>query len=264
MNELHDAGGGRPVLRVEGVSVIYPQDFLALDDVSFEVGVGELIAVVGPNGAGKSTLFKAISGLVGYHGSVELGGTHCHHQRDRLGAAYIPQRDDLDYDFPITVGQLVLAGRRPFLRVGQRPGQRHRRAAHDALERVGLADLHRRPLSTLSGGQMQRAFLARALAQEAHLILLDEALSGIDQPRTEALLDLFADLAASGTSLLIATHDLSLARRRFSRCLAINHRLVADGAPGRALDAAGIEGTFGAPTSSSSPTSSSPTSSNAA
>ncbi len=111
-----------PVLRLTGVSVTYPPASTVLDDVSFEVFPGELIAVVGPNGAGKSTLFKAISGLVGHEGTVELGGVHCHHQRDRLGAAYIPQRSDLDHDFPITVGQLVLAGRRRFLRLGQRPG----------------------------------------------------------------------------------------------------------------------------------------------
>lgn len=251
MRRVNDAPRDHPVLRLTGVGVTYPPATEALVDVTFQVDVGELIAVVGPNGAGKSTLFKAISGLVNHHGPVELCGNHCHHQRDRLGAAYIPQRSDLDVDFPITVGQLVLAGRRRFLRLGQRPGPRHRQAAHDALERVGLADLRRRPLGTLSGGQMQRAFLARALAQEAHLILLDEALSGVDEPRTEALLDLFADLAASGTSLLVATHDLSLARRRFSRCIAVNRRLVADGPPGQALDPDHIEATFGtAPRSS--------------
>jgi len=250
MTNEHQASREHPVLHVSGIGVTYPPATMALADVTFQVYPGELVAVVGPNGAGKSTLFKAISGLVAHHGTVELCGNHCHHQRDRLGAAYIPQRNDLDADFPITVGQLVLAGRRRFLRLGQRPGQRHRQAALDALERVGLADLHRRPLSTLSGGQMQRAFLARALAQEAHLILLDEALSGIDQPRAEALLDLFGDLARSGTSFLVATHDLSLARRRFNRCLAINHRLVADGSPEQALDPENIEATFGAPTTS--------------
>jgi len=250
MSDAHEASRDHPILQVTGIGVTYPPATTALADVSFEVHPGELVAVVGPNGAGKSTLFKAISGLVPHHGSVELCGNHCHHQRDRLGAAYIPQRNDLDADFPITVGQLVLAGRRRFLRLGQRPGQRHRQAAIDALERVGLADLRLRPLSTLSGGQMQRAFLARALAQEAHLILLDEALSGVDQPRTEALLDLFGDLAHSGTSLLVATHDLSLARRRFSRCLAINRHLVADGPPEQALGPATIEATFGNPTTS--------------
>jgi len=251
MNGPQHAPTDHPVLRVDDIGVTYPPATLALTGVSFAVHPGELIAVVGPNGAGKSSLFKAISGLVAHHGTVELCGSHCHHQRDRLGAAYIPQRNDLDADFPITVGQLVLAGRRRFLRLGQRPGPRHRRAALDALERVELADLRGRPLSTLSGGQMQRAFLARALAQEAELILLDEALSGVDQPRTEALLDLFADLTRSGASLLVATHDLSLARRRFGRCLAINHRLVADGPPERVLDPDTIEATFGHPRTSS-------------
>jgi len=245
MNDAGRRSCDHPVLRLVGVTVAYPPATTVLDDVSFQVLPGELVAVVGPNGAGKSTLFKAISGLVAHDGIVELGGTHCHHQRDRLEAAYIPQRTDLDHDFPITVGQLVLAGRRRFLRLGQRPGQRHRLAADEALERVGLADLRRRPLSTLSGGQTQRALLARALAQEAHLILLDEALSGVDQPRTEDLLDLFTDLARSGTSLLVATHDLSLARRRFARCLAINGGLVGDGPPEVALDADRIEATFG-------------------
>lgn len=249
---MNDARRDHPILQLTGVGVTYPPATQALIDVSFQVDVGELIAVVGPNGAGKSTLFKAISGLVDHHGSVEMCGNHCHHQRDRLEAAYIPQRNDLDIDFPITVSQLVLAGRRRFLHLGQRPSKRHRQAAHEALERVGLADLRRRPLSTLSGGQLQRAFLARALAQEAHLILLDEALSGVDEPHTEALLDLFADLAASGTSLLVATHDLSLVRRRFSRCLAVNRRLVGDGPPGQALGPDRIEATFGMPPRSSS------------
>ena len=251
MNPATHRSCDHPLLRVDGVSVAYAPGSTVLDDVSFEVRPGELIAVVGPNGAGKSTLFKAISGLVAHSGVVELGGNHCHHQRDRLGAAYIPQRSDLDHDFPITVGQLVLAGRRRFLRVGQRPGRRHRLAAFEALERVGLDDLARRPLTTLSGGQAQRAFLARALAQEAHLILLDEALSGVDGPRTEGLLDLFGELAASGTSLLVATHDLALARRRFGRCLAINRGLVGDGPPDEALDPERIEATFGTPVAGS-------------
>lgn len=240
----NDDSASSALVSVRNLAVNYGGT-IALADTSFDIGTGELVAVIGPNGAGKSTLFKAICGLVAHEGSVNLGGIHCHHQRDRLGAAYIPQRAELDHDFPITVGQLVLAGRRRFLRFGQRPGPRHRQAAADALERVGLAHLHTRPLTTLSGGQAQRAFLARALAQEAHLILLDEALSGVDQPRTEALLDLFQELARAGTSLLVATHDLSLARRRFARCLALNGGLVADGDPRSVLTNDALESTFG-------------------
>lgn len=234
------------VLAVDSLAVDYGP-VRVLRDVSFSVGAGELVAVIGPNGAGKSTLFKAITGAVAHEGVVELGGRHCHHHRDRLGAAYIPQHSDVDLRFPITVGDLVLGGRRRFLRVGQRRRPIDRRTVEDCLDRVDLADVERRPIWTLSGGEVQRAFIARALAQEAHVLLLDEALSGIDRPRTEHLLSLFTELCASGTTLLVATHDLSLARRSFDRCLAINTRLVADGPPQVALADASLEATFGTP-----------------
>lgn len=237
--------GVAPVLAVRDLSVRYPDGHVALRDTGFDVGAGELVAVVGPNGAGKSTLFRAVTGLLPHGGTVELGGVHCHHRRDRMGAAYIPQRADLDPAFPITVGQLVVGGRRRFLTFGRRPGPAHRAAALAAMERVGVDRLADRPLSTLSGGQAQRAFLARALAQEAHVLLLDECLSGVDQPRTEQLLDLFTSLRDAGTTLLVATHDLALARRRFDRCLAINGRLVADGFPSAVLDGRVLEELFG-------------------
>jgi len=232
------------VLRVDDLTVAYGRH-RALEHVSFSVRRGELVAVIGPNGAGKSTMFRALSGIVKYSGNVELCGVHCHHRRDRLVCAYIPQRSDIDLDFPITVDQLVLSGRRRFLRLGQRPGPAHRGAARDALARVGLADLGARPLAQLSGGQAQRAFLARALAQEADLILLDEALSGVDQPGVDGMLDLFGTLCANGATMLVATHDLALARRRFTRCIAINRQVITDGAPAEALDDRALEATFG-------------------
>jgi ABC-type Mn2+/Zn2+ transport system ATPase subunit len=234
------------LLRVDGLGVTYPSGHRALDRVGFDVAAGEVVAVVGPNGAGKSTLFRSIVGLLPHEGSVELGGVHCHHERDRLGAAYIPQRNAIDLDFPITVHQVVLGGRRRFLRFGQRPGPAHRRAALAALEVVGLVDLAARPLTTLSGGQVQRTLVARAIAQEAQMLLLDEALSGVDRPSAEELLDLFGRLSSLGHSVLVATHDLDLVRRRFARCLAVNGRLVADGGPATVLDAAGVAATFGA------------------
>ena len=239
-----DHPGRSPVLTVDRLGVRYGSH-TALEGVSFQVDLGELVAVVGPNGAGKSTLFKAIGGLVEHTGRIELGGVHCHHRADHMLAAYIPQRSDLDLDFPITVRQVVLAGRRRFLRLGQRMNAHHRAAAADALDRVGLGDLAGRPLGSLSGGQTQRVFLARALAQEAQLVVLDEALSGVDHARTESILDLFNDLRACGTTLLVATHDLALARRRFDRCLALNGRLVADGPPATSLHGLALEATFG-------------------
>ena len=217
----------------------------ALHDVSFSVGHGELIAVIGPNGAGKSTMFKAICGLVNHEGVVEVNGVHCHDHTDRMDLAYIPQRNDSDLNFPITVGELVLAGRRRFHRWYQRPTAADRAKADEALHRVRLDGLGDRALTELSGGQLQRAYVARALAQEASVVLLDEALSGVDQPTTQELIDVFASLAADGTTVLVATHDLALARRRFGRCIAVNGTLRADGAPNDVLSLEVLDATFG-------------------
>jgi manganese/iron transport system ATP-binding protein len=232
------------VLEVDRLGVRYG-DVDVVHDVSFAVHPGELIAVIGPNGAGKSTLFKAICGLVNHSGVVEVNGVHCHHRTDRMDLAYIPQRNDSDLNFPITVGELVLAGRRRFRHWWERPTSADRDIAAEALSRVVLAGSEDRALTELSGGQLQRAYVARALAQQASVVLLDEALSGVDQPTTIELLDVFASLAADGTTLLVATHDLALARRRFRRCLAINGTLRADGTPTDVLSADVLDATFG-------------------
>jgi ABC-type Mn2+/Zn2+ transport system ATPase subunit len=233
-----------PVLEVSDLGVHYGQRH-ALHGVSFAIGKGELIAVIGPNGAGKSTMFKAICGLVNHDGVVEVNGVHCHDHTDRMDLAYIPQRNDSDLNFPITVGELVLAGRRRFHRWYARPTSADRAAAAEALDRVRLGGTEHRALTEFSGGQLQRAYVARALAQEASVVLLDEALSGVDQPGTLELIEVFEGLAAQGTTLLVATHDLALARRRFNRCLAVNGTLRADGAPATVLSAEALDATFG-------------------
>ncbi len=235
----HDA-----ILEVTGLGVSYGRSE-ALHDVSFSVGHGELIAVIGPNGAGKSTMFKAICGLVNHSGVVEVNGVHCHDHTDRMDLAYIPQRHDNDIHFPITVGELVLAGRRRFRHWWGRPTAHDRDVAAQSLAKVRLAGAQDRALTELSGGQLQRAYVARALAQEASVVLLDEALSGVDQPATRELVAVFEQLAAEGTTLLVATHDLALARRRFGRCLAVNGTLLADGPPTDVLSLAVLESVFG-------------------
>ena len=232
------------VLEVEHLGVRYGE-IDALYDVSFAVHRGELIGVIGPNGAGKSTMFKAICGLVNHGGNVEVNGVHCHDRTDRMDLAYIPQRNDSDLNFPITVGELVLAGRRRFHRWWRRPTQADRDAAHDALSKVRLDGADSRPLTELSGGQLQRAYLARALAQQASVVLLDESLSGVDEPTTAELFEVFATLASEGTTMLVATHDLALARRRFKRCLAVNGTLRGDGTPQHVLSADILDATFG-------------------
>ena len=243
-NLPHDHGNVHSVLDVAGLGVHYgPTE--ALHNVSFSVGRGELIGVIGPNGSGKSTLFKAICGLVNHTGVVEVNGVHCHDHTDRMDIAYIPQRNDSDLHFPITVGELVLAGRRRFRRWWSRPTAEDRTVASQSLAKVFLEGAEERALSELSGGQLQRAYLARALAQQASVVLLDEALSGVDQPTTLELFEVFRSLAAEGTSLLVATHDLALARRRFDRCLAINGTLRGDGPPEQVLSVELLETVFG-------------------
>ena len=233
-----------PVLEVEHLGVRYG-DTDALHDVSFAVEPGELIGVIGPNGAGKSTMFKAICGLVNHSGNVEVNGVHCHDRTDRMDLAYIPQRNDSDLNFPITVGELVLAGRRRFHTWWRRPAAFDRVVAHEALAKVLLDGAEFQSLTELSGGQLQRAYLARALAQQASVVLLDESLSGVDEPTTAELFEVFTTLAAEGTTVLVATHDLALARRRFSRLLAVNGTLRGDGTPKHVLSAEILDTTFG-------------------
>jgi len=232
------------VLEVIDLGVTYG-DAVILDHISFAVGPGELIGVIGPNGAGKSTLFKAICGLVNHTGEVEVNGVHCHSRTDRMDIAYIPQRSDNDITFPITVGELVLAGRRRFHRWYERPAAHDRDEALRMLALVDLTGMQDRSLNQLSSGQLQRAYVARALAQNASVLMLDEALSGVDQPSTTELFDVFERLVEGGSTLLIATHDLAMARRKFRRCMAINGRLLGDGPPDAVLSNEVLDRTFG-------------------
>ena len=239
----HAPGPDGVVLELQSLGVELG-DRRVLDDVSFSVRRGELIAVVGPNGAGKSTLMKAICGLVNHDGVVEVNGVHCHDRTDRMDIAYIPQRNESDLAFPLTVGELVCAGRRRFRRWWQRPTESDRVVVDEALTRVLLPGTADRSLTELSGGQLQRAYLARSLAQQASVVLLDEALSGVDEPTTEELFDVFAALVEQGTTLLVATHDLGLVRRRFPRCLAVNGTLLVDGAPSDVLSMEAVDTLF--------------------
>lgn len=230
------------VLQAIDLAVSYG-DTKALSYSSFAVGAGELVAVVGPNGAGKSTMFKALAGFVDHEGDVVVHGEHCHHL-ERKAIAYIPQQSDLDLRFPITVGEVVLAGRRRFHGRRMRANTTDTSRVSECLSQVDLADMESRSLATLSGGQVQRVLLARALAQEADVLLLDEALSGVDTRHTEELIALFAQLCAKGTSILVSTHDLGLVRARFSRCLAVNGRIMGDGSPALELDGSKLEALF--------------------
>jgi ABC-type Mn2+/Zn2+ transport system ATPase subunit len=180
----------------------------ALDRVSLLVPMGARFALVGPNGAGKSTLLKAISGLLAARGgTISIHGLPvgaCHHR-----VAYLPQRSDIDWNFPVSVSRLVLAGRYVHLGWLRRPGERDHAIAREMMALLGLADLGQRQIGRLSGGQQQRALLARALAQEADLLLLDEPFNAVDVETRAVVTTLLDDLRKRGKTVLIATHDIA-------------------------------------------------------
>lgn len=202
----------------------------ALYEVSFSVPEGTRVAVVGPNGAGKSTLFKALVGLL----PIQRGEVLIHdvpsgaHQEC---IAYVPQREEVDWRFPVNVNDVVMMGRYRTLGWLKRPGKTDRDAARRALAQLGITDLTNQPIGELSGGQQQRVFLARALAQEPHILLMDEPFTGVDVTTQETTLELLNELQARGVTLIVSTHDLNLAAARFDRVLLLNHRVVAYGEP---------------------------------
>jgi ABC-type Mn2+/Zn2+ transport system ATPase subunit len=217
-----------------GVSVGY-DGRVAIESVSLDVPAGSLVAIVGPNGAGKSTLLKVIAGLVvPWSGTVEvLGAAPGRHAR-RI--AYVPQAELVDWHFPITVAGVVMMGRYPRLGVARRPGRADRDAVLDALASVGMAQHAERQIGALSGGQRRRVFLARALAADAELFLLDEPVTGVDATTQQEIMDILAASAAGGRTILATTHDLACAAECFQRVVAINRTVVADGPASIALD----------------------------
>lgn len=217
-----------PGLALEHITVRY-NGVVALDDISFEVATGERIAVVGPNGAGKSTLFNVISGAMRpSSGKVHVFG---HAPDGHICIGYVPQRNEIDWAFPVTVSDVVMMGRIGRIGLFKWPKQNDWQVVRSSLERVGMARLADRQIGELSGGQQQRVFIARALAQRAELLLLDEPLSGLDAPSQEAILEIFNSLKADNITVLVATHDLDQASKHFDRMMLLNHRLIAFGEP---------------------------------
>lgn len=202
---------------------------LALDDVSFQLHHGERVAVVGPNGAGKSTLFKAIAGVLKpISGEIKVYG---HGPGGHICIAYLSQRSQVDWSFPVTVSDVVMMGRIGKLGLLRWPKHRDWEIVRQALVDVGLEELANRQIGELSGGQQQRMFIARALAQEAELMLMDEPLTGLDIGSQESIFTFLDDLQGRGVTVMVATHDLDLAARRFDRVMLLNQRMLGFGVP---------------------------------
>lgn len=227
----HDPGS--LPLEVSSVSARY-DGTVALEDVSFRLQGGESLAVVGPNGAGKTTLFRIVAGtLTPTSGSVKIFG---HRPHGHVCIAYVPQRSQIDWSFPVSVREVVMMGRVRKIGFFQWPKRRDWDFVSRSLERVGIGDLGERQIGELSGGQQQRVFLARALAQEADLILLDEPISGLDIPSQEAIFEILDDLRQEGIATLVATHDLNLAATHFDLVMLLNRRMVAFGPPSEVIN----------------------------
>ena len=223
------------LLLVEGVSAGYG-GAPVFRGVGFDLQRGERLAVLGPNAGGKTTLFKLLLGeLPPLAGTITAAG----------GFAYVPQTERSRLDFPVSALDVALMGTLSRLPWWQRPGGEDRDLAHAALERVGLGTLEATRFGDLSGGQRQRVLVARALVQDAPILLLDEPFSGVDRPSAELLENLLRDLADEGRGVLVATHDLEQARA-WDRVLCLNRRLVAFGPPAETLTPEVLAETYGA------------------
>ncbi|MCU0889102.1 MAG: metal ABC transporter ATP-binding protein [Rubritepida sp.] len=236
------AGLAAPPLDIRGMTVRYAGR-AALSDVSWQAGPG-LTAILGPNGAGKSTLLKAALGLITMDaGVVRFFGQPLGEVRGRV--AYLPQRASVDWDFPASALDVVAMARLPRARWFGALPRREREAARAALAAVGLADLADRQIGRLSGGQQQRVFLARALAQEADLFLMDEPLAAVDAVTEQTILAVLHGLARNGKSVLMVHHDLSLVQAHFDQVLILAGRVVAAGTVAEAFTEAAVAQAFG-------------------
>ena len=230
---------------IEGLSVSY-RDILALSGVSMATSCGNRVALIGQNGAGKSTLLKAIAGLVPRSsGEILWRGTSV--KKWSREFAYLPQREEVDWSFPITVRGLVEMGRYPQTGWWRKFSEDDTRAVDTALESLNLNDLQDRQIRELSGGQQQRAFLARAIAQEAHVLLLDEPFTGLDRNAAMLLADLLAKLSGEGRLIIASHHELVSAPDLFDEVLVLNTRQVAFGAVAETLTPQLIADTFAIP-----------------
>jgi len=231
-------------IHLDGVTVGY-NGKPALHDVTLDVTRGVRLAVLGPNGAGKSTLFKTIMGLLPLRSGHVLIHGEPPRERDTT-IAYVPQHEDIDLRFPVTVREVVMMGRYGHIGWMKRPGPEDKRAVEQAMEQLDVIDLANKPIGELSGGQMQRVFLARALAQQADILLLDEPFIGVDAVTEKAIYTLLDDLKLRGITVLLATHDLDKALSRFDDLLLINGTVVAYGCAEDVFKPEVLMKTFGA------------------
>ncbi len=233
--------GAVPAVEVHGLHVRYER-VEALQGVDFALPRGTALGIVGPNGSGKSTLLKAVAGLVKpAAGTVRVQGLPPSELRPGT-IGYVPQVEDVDWQFPVSVRDVVTMGRYPRIRPFQRFSAHDHRAVARAIEALDLGSVADRHISELSGGQQQRVFVARAIAQEPLVLLLDEPTTGVDAATEESLLRLVRGLVADGLPVLMTTHDLDRASEWFDRLIVVDRTVLADGTPDEVLESGAYAG----------------------
>jgi len=233
----------RPAIDVADMTAVYHEQPV-LWDVDLQVPPGVLMAIVGPNGAGKTTLIKCVLGLIQpVAGRVQIQGKS--YKENREAVAYVPQRGSVDWDFPTNVLDVVEMGRYGALGWLKRPGKREREAAMSALDKVGMADFANRQISQLSGGQQQRVFLARALAQDADIYLMDEPFQGVDATTERTIVQLLRELRATGKTVVAVHHDLPTVPEYFDWVTLLNVRKIASGPVDEVFTDENLRATYG-------------------
>ncbi|GLK73405.1 manganese/iron ABC transporter ATP-binding protein [Ancylobacter dichloromethanicus] len=235
-----------PGLAVRGVSVTYRNGHTALRDASFEIPTGTITALVGVNGSGKSTLFKAIMGFVRLAaGEISILGGSVEQALKRNLVAYVPQNEEVDWNFPVLVEDVVMMGRYGHMGLMRIPRAADRTAVTEALARVNMSEFRKRQIGELSGGQKKRVFLARALAQDARVILLDEPFTGVDVKTEEAIIILLRALRDEGRVMLVSTHNLGSVPEFCDRTVLVKGTVLAYGPTSETFTEANLEKTFG-------------------
>ncbi|MFG1211343.1 manganese/iron ABC transporter ATP-binding protein [Xanthobacter flavus] len=240
---LAEAGAG---ILVEHVTVTYRNGHTALRDASFAIPIGTITALVGVNGSGKSTLFKTIMGfLKAARGEVRILGLSVPEALKRNVVAYVPQAEEVDWTFPVLVEDVVMMGRYGHMNLLRIPGAADRAAVEAALSRVNMLDFRKRQIGELSGGQRKRVFLARALAQDARVILLDEPFTGVDVKTEDAIIALLRALRDEGRVMLVSTHNLGSVPEFCDRTVLVKGTVLAYGLTSEVFTQANLEKAFG-------------------
>lgn len=233
----------KKAIEIKGLTISY-KEMLALDNISVSIESGKITGIIGPNGSGKSTMLKGILGIVPISsGEVSFFGNTLEKYRSKI--AYVPQRESIDWDFPITVEEVVAMGRIQPKKWWARTTSLDKQIVKETLEKVQLSEFATRQIGQLSGGQQQRVFLARALAQEAELIVMDEPFVGIDMASQDSILAIVQKLRDAGKTIVIVHHDLSVVAQYFDDVVLLNKKLIAHGPIDSILKAENIEKAYG-------------------